>query len=400
MGSNAGNIIKQLAPVVIGAVTGQPWLAAAAGAGLGATGGGGLKGAALGGLSGYGGGSLGNWGANALTSAGGISGALSSAGDGIGSFLEHPIDSIGSAIGSAGTNLSGLLSGSGEAANAAGSGVDSSGGLLTQAGKDYQSIIGGAGSSTAGNAGGLFTAGSPAASASGLVSGGAITGVGSGAASGGSSFGAGGLTNLLSGVGNMMTQNSAQDDLLKSQKQSLAALQPFLSTGTGATNALADKLGTSGNTGAAGYGDLTKSFSPGDLTQDPGYQFNLEQGNNALNNRLAASGMLGSGAALKEAQQFGQGLADTTYNNAFNRDLATKNQQYTALSGAANAGQNAGVANQNVNTNIGLTNAGHDVAQGNTITSTLSNLLTGSGAKQIIGYYPPGSPNAGMPIYA
>lgn len=392
MGSKAGNIIKQLAPVVIGAVTGQPWLAAAAGAGLGATGGGGLKGAALGGLSGYGAGSLGNWGANALTSAGGISGALSSAGDGIGSFLAHPLDSIASGIGSAGTRLSDMLSGSGASDITAtgASGVGSAGGLLTNGGTAAGHALDLSGAGTAAN--GMLTAGAPAASAAGLVSGGALTGVGSGAATGGSSFGAGGLTNLLSGVGNMFTQDQAQDDLLKSQKQSLAALQPFLATGTGATNALADKLGTSGNTDAAGYGSLTTPFNPGDLTNDPGYKFNLEQGNNALNNRLSAAGMLGSGAALKEAQQFGQGLADTTYNNAFNRDLATKNQQYTALSGAANSGQNAGIANQNVNTNIGLTNAGHDVAQGNTITSTLSNLLMGSGSKQIIGYKQDGTP--------
>lgn len=389
MGSNAGNIIKQLAPVVVGAATGNPWLGAAVGAGIGATNGG--KGtllqAGLGGLQGYGGASLGSSAANALSSAGGITGALSSAGDGISSFLSHPLDSIGSAISGAGTKLSGLLSGSGTADITA-PGVSGAGSLLTSGGNAAGKTLDLTGSGT----GGLLTAGAPAASASGLVSGGALSAAGTGAATGGSSFGSGGFANLLSGVGNILTQDQAQDDLLKSQNASLDALKPFLANGTGASNALADKLGTSGNTGASGYGDLTKAFTPGDLTQDPGYQFNLEQGNNALNNRLAASGMLGSGAALKEAQQFGQGLADTTYNNAFNRDLATKNQQYGALSGAATPGLQAGVANQNVNTNIGLTNASHDVAQGNTITGTLSNLLTGGGTKQIIGYKPDGTP--------
>jgi hypothetical protein len=46
-------IVKAVAPMVVGAITLNPYLAAATGAALGATGGGGLKGAVIGGLGGY-----------------------------------------------------------------------------------------------------------------------------------------------------------------------------------------------------------------------------------------------------------------------------------------------------------------------------------------------------------
>lgn len=361
MGSKAGNIIKTVAPIAIGALTGNPWLGAAAGGIGGATQGQGFMPILTGALGGYGGASLGNAGANFLSSSGGIGGAFDKILSGAGNFFSDPLGSLSSGISNAGSRLSDMLSGGG-----------SSAGGITWNPPGVP----------------LAGAGAPAAGAGSLVGGGAVNA----AATGGSSFGGGGLANALSGIGNLYTQGQAEDDLVKSQRASLDALSPFMQNGTGASNALADRLGTSGNTGAEGYGSLLENFNPGDLQNDPGYQFNLSQGSNALNNQLAASGMLGSGAALKAAQQFGQGLADTTYNNAFQRDLASKGQQYGALSGAAAPGLSAANSASNINTNIGLTQANADIAKGNTLTSTLSNLLSGSGSKQIIGYKPDGTP--------
>jgi hypothetical protein len=61
----------------------------------------------------------------------------------------------------------------------------------------------------------------------------------------------------------------------------------------------------------------TAQFTPGDLTQEPGYQFQLQQGQRGLNNMADTYGV--GGASLKAASRFNQGLADTTYQNAFNR---------------------------------------------------------------------------------
>ena len=49
------------------------------------------------------------------------------------------------------------------------------------------------------------------------------------------------------------------------------------------------------------------------LTSTPGYQFNLKQGEQVLGRTQAARGLLNSGKALVEAEKFGQGLAEQTY---------------------------------------------------------------------------------------
>jgi hypothetical protein len=78
------------------------------------------------------------------------------------------------------------------------------------------------------------------------------------------------------------------------------------------------------------------------LQNDPGYQFRLQQGNQALDRRLAAMGMSGSGAALKAAQEFGQGLADQTYNDYYNRQMGLVNQGFGAASGLGSLYTNLG----------------------------------------------------------
>src|SRR5215469_13595632 len=72
------------------------------------------------------------------------------------------------------------------------------------------------------------------------------------------------------------------------------------------------------------------------LAQTPGYQFSLQQGLEATQNSYAAQGLGSSGAALKGAANYAEGLAGTTYNQVFQNMLAG-NQLY---SNAANANIN------------------------------------------------------------
>ena len=118
------------------------------------------------------------------------------------------------------------------------------------------------------------------------------------------------------------------------------------------------------------------SFNPGDLTQDPGYKFDVEQGNQAIDRRALAGGGYFSGNALKEAQQFGQGLADKTYNSAFNRALQTNQQGLNALAPVLG-----------YNDSIGNINATSAINSGNLFSGALGNVLggqsyTNSGALQ------------------
>lgn len=72
------------------------------------------------------------------------------------------------------------------------------------------------------------------------------------------------------------------------------------------------------------------------LQSDPGYQFRLQQGQQALERSLAAQGLGQSGAALKAAQEYGQGLAGQTYDNFFNRQAQMANIGMSAASGLGN----------------------------------------------------------------
>lgn len=87
--------------------------------------------------------------------------------------------------------------------------------------------------------------------------------------------------------------------------------------------------------------DMTTRFSASDFKTDPGYQFRLQQGNRALDRSQAARGMLNSGAALKAAMKYGQGLASDEYQNAYNRWAQQNSDIYNRLAGLAGTGQQA-----------------------------------------------------------
>lgn len=172
---------------------------------------------------------------------------------------------------------------------------------------------------------------------------------------------------LLSGVQSYMAQDDAEEQLRKAQGRAQEALSPYLSAGT------------------SGIDALKSGFDPSQITNDAGYQFRLQQGNQALERSLAAKGMGDSGAALKAAQDYGQGLASQSYNDAFNQWLQ-KN------SGLANYGANATGTLVDTYGNLGNIGANAAIAKSNVMTGTLSNLLRGT---KIVGY-----DENGKPIYA
>lgn len=127
--------------------------------------------------------------------------------------------------------------------------------------------------------------------------------------------------------------------------------------------------------GRAGLAQLDTDFGPGgvgskpfnfDISQDPGYQFRLDQGTTSIENSAAAKGMQLSSANLKDLVKFGQDYASGEFNSAFSRDLATKqNMLSTDMarvgigSGATNTSVAAGTATSGniANTMTGIGNA-------------------------------------------
>lgn len=99
------------------------------------------------------------------------------------------------------------------------------------------------------------------------------------------------------------------------------------------------------------------TFSADDFRADPGYQFRLTEGMNAVQGSAAAGGSLHSGGALKALTRYAQGTADQTYNDAYNRFNNDRTNIFNRLSGLAGLGQTAnqqvGQAGQNYANNAG-----------------------------------------------
>jgi hypothetical protein len=114
---------------------------------------------------------------------------------------------------------------------------------------------------------------------------------------------------------------------------------------------------------------LTQQYTPEDFAQgiDPGYQFRLQQGQEATNRMANMGGGMISGNALRGAQDYTQGLASQEFGNAFNRFQTGRSNIYNTLSSIAGLGQ----------TSLGQTTAAGTTAAGN-----IGSNIAGAGAAQ------------------
>lgn len=146
------------------------------------------------------------------------------------------------------------------------------------------------------------------------------------------------------------------DEQRREYDQTRADQAPFMATGTAANAKLSDLLGTSANSGAAGYGSLLKSFSAQDLANDPvynsGLQFGLDQGTGAINQRALQSGGYDSGATLKALSQYANDYGSTKANDSYNRYNTDQSNVYNRLAGISGAGQTATNQVQAAGTNM------------------------------------------------
>jgi len=135
-----------------------------------------------------------------------------------------------------------------------------------------------------------------------------------------------------------------------------------------------------------GTGFLTQGYTPADFAQgiDPGYQFRLQQGQEATNRMANMGGGMISGNALRGLEDYTQGLASTEYNKAFDRFQTNRTNIYNTLAGIAGLGQNAyntsaqtgTTAAGNIGTNIanaGAAQAGGVVGSANALSGGLQN---------------------------
>src|ERR1035438_6520157 len=132
-----------------------------------------------------------------------------------------------------------------------------------------------------------------------------------------------------------------------------------MQAGYGATTALTSQFGTAGAPGNA-------PFTAQDYlaNQDPGYQFQLQTGGQALRNADTPGVGSLSGQSLKDLMTFNQNTAATGYQNAFNRYQTQNNNVYARLSGLAGLGQNAASNTGTAGTSLGTGAAQSTAAAG------------------------------------
>jgi len=174
--------------------------------------------------------------------------------------------------------------------------------------------------------------------------------------------------------------------------------QPWLQAGQGAVGQLSQLAGPNG---LQPWNQQFQAPTAATEQNDPGYQFRLQQGNQALQNSAAASGNLLTGGTAKAIQQYGQDYASNEYSNVYNRALGQYQQnynifeqnqanQFNRLASVAGLGQTAagqlGQQGQAAASNISGTNA--------TIGGQVGQSILNQGAATASGYA--GIANAGM----
>lgn len=217
--------------------------------------------------------------------------------------------------------------------------------------------------------------------------GGIAAGVGAVGGAAISSMGAKSAANTQAAAANNATALQQQE-----WQQAEQNFQPYLNLGNSAINPLLAAMGYN----VTQNGDGTYAFNgtdPNNILQQrygnftapteaqaqatPGYQFTLNQGLKAVQNSAAARGLGTSGAALKGASSYATGLADSTYNDVYNRALNT----YNANANTFNTNYN--VAASNVNRLQGIVSNGQNAAgnlasTGAATTANIGNTMTGA----------------------
>lgn len=114
-------------------------------------------------------------------------------------------------------------------------------------------------------------------------------------------------------------------------------IQPLSGAGTPA-----QAMGGAGQPG--GFGSLTQPFGLAQFQASPAYQFNLQQGQQAINKAAAARGNYYAPQTLQDIAGYSQGLASNEYQTALQNYTQQQQQVYNMLSGGSQQGLQAGGA--------------------------------------------------------
>jgi hypothetical protein len=133
----------------------------------------------------------------------------------------------------------------------------------------------------------------------------------------------------------------AAQQQLEMYQQTRSDLMPWQQAGRVGLNELMMRLGLQGDRTNANFGQLTHQFGLSDFQESPAYQFNLQQGKQALDKAAAARGRFYNPSTLQDIAKFSQGLASNEYQNAFSNYQTNMGNIWNRLFALSGTGQNA-----------------------------------------------------------
>lgn len=177
---------------------------------------------------------------------------------------------------------------------------------------------------------------------------------------------------LQAGYDKLTTQYGAgRDAVTAGANTATGYYKPLMDKYGAGTNAYGDATGVNG---PEGYARAISSFKT-----DPGYQFSMDQGQQALNRSHAAAGNLSSGNADADTLKFSQGLADQSFGNYVSRLQPYFNAEAGAAGGAAGVATGAGGTMNNSFMAQGNAANANDTAQGaSSAAATMNNYNVGA----------------------
>lgn len=178
----------------------------------------------------------------------------------------------------------------------------------------------------------------------------------------------------------LQSKSSAEALALQRQiwEQQQASQQPWIGAGS---NALTQLLA-----GTQPGGEFAQGFDPSGVQMDPGFEFRLKQGQQALERSAAARGGALGGGALKSltryAQDYSSGEYGNAYNRAFNAFQTNRSNRLNPLLSLAGLGQTATTTLGNEGGQFASNAAANLTGTGN----NLASLATQAGNARASGY--------------
>lgn len=194
---------------------------------------------------------------------------------------------------------------------------------------------------------------------------------------------------VIGGVGSIIGGNQAAKAQKAAAQQAMTGYNYLSSNpliGQLQTNAASAANGEAGTTGAINSlltSNTTDSPAFKNYLNSTGYNFQLQQGSNAITGNAAAKGLLNSGATARALQGYGQNLASTTFNNYLSQLGGLANLQGSQVGQGLTAAQAVGAAG----TAGGANAAGQTAAAGQSRANATGNVF-GIGANLASTYIP------------